>query len=245
MAERLATSAAILHVSAAGTRPPSAWASHAFFPPLPVEDAGLGAALDRLTESGPAGDPGSLDPSTGLSCVLVSPCRAQPASLKFDEIKLRDVSVSWSIIVRLDVKFPVQAHREMQHFILTDATGSKIEAIVRGDDISRFNKLLTEGCTYNIHEVRFQIMSKVEYRNIRSHYVCYFDHVTKVDPYYGNIQFSLYPKYVMSFSEVGYCRRNTFVDIAGIVVHWGNLERGRTLYREVVLMDARIATISG
>jgi hypothetical protein len=43
---------------------------------------------------------------------------------KFDEIKLRDVGVSWSIIVRLDVKFPVQAHREMQHFILTDATVS-------------------------------------------------------------------------------------------------------------------------
>ncbi|PVH36563.1 hypothetical protein PAHAL_6G103400 [Panicum hallii] len=110
---------------------------------------------------------------------------------KFDEIKLRDVGVSWSIIVRLD--------------------GLKIEANVIGDDISRFNKLLTEGCTYNIHEVRFQIMSKVEYGNIRSHYECYFDHVTKVDPYYGNIQFPLYPKYVMSFSEVGYCRRNTFV----------------------------------
>ncbi|CAL5093816.1 unnamed protein product [Urochloa decumbens] len=175
-------------------------------------------------------------------CADLPQSAAAPRFKKFEDIRLRDVGCSWSIVVRVDVKFPVQAHREIQHFILMDITGSKIEAIVRGTGISRFNMLLTQGCNYTVHEVRFQIENNVEFRNIDNPFECYFDNNTIVEPYTVPIQFPLYPRHTTSFSELEWCSNSTFV--VGIVVHWGQLEYigtfpDRKLYREVILMDKR------
>ncbi|KAL6661931.1 hypothetical protein ACP70R_001315 [Stipagrostis hirtigluma subsp. patula] len=153
----------------------------------------------------------------------------------FDDITIWDLNKASSIVVRVEVKFPVEIRGYVQRFILVDTTGSKIEAIVRDTNVSRFNMLLTEGRTYTMHHV---------FHNIRSSYDCTLDHRTVVEPSIVAIQFPPYPKNIMPFTEVYQCPDKTFVDIAGIVVRWCETERVGTypnqkLYREVILMDER------
>lgn len=42
----------------------------------------------------------------------------------FDQIEPPDVAYSWSIVARVEVKFPVRAIRQIQHFIIMDTTVS-------------------------------------------------------------------------------------------------------------------------
>ncbi|XP_062231937.1 uncharacterized protein LOC133930302 [Phragmites australis] len=59
------------------------------------------------------------------------------------------------------------------------------------------------------------------------------------------IQFPLYPKHLMPIHEVYRRPNKTFVDIAGVVVHWCKLEHvgNKKPYREVILMDERFNLI--
>ncbi|KAL6644410.1 hypothetical protein ACP70R_016018 [Stipagrostis hirtigluma subsp. patula] len=147
-------------------------------------------------------------------------------------------------VSRVEVKFPVQIRGYVQRFIIMDTTGSKIEAIVRDTNVSRFNMLLTKGRTYTMHHVVFRLDTYAEFHSIRSSYDCTLDHRTAVEPSIVAIQFPPYPKNIMPFTEVYQCPDKTFVDIAGIVVRWCEIERVGTypnqkLYREVILMDER------
>ncbi|XP_062227187.1 uncharacterized protein LOC133925291 isoform X2 [Phragmites australis] len=161
----------------------------------------------------------------------------------FDDIDILDLETSWSIVVMIDVKFPIQPrYRDSQHFILMDTCGSKMEAIASNNNVERFNALLAEGCVYTLHEVRFDPNweEALQFRNIGHRYECVLNNRTRVEPYTMPIQFPLYPKHLMSFPEVYRRPNKTFVDIAGVVVHWAAIEHiGCSLYREVTLMDTR------
>ena len=39
---------------------------------------------------------------------------------KFEDLEFWDVDKAWSVVVRVDVKFPINAHGDMQRFILVD-----------------------------------------------------------------------------------------------------------------------------
>ncbi|KAJ1256481.1 hypothetical protein BS78_K014700 [Paspalum vaginatum] len=133
----------------------------------------------------------------------------KPRYRKFDSIQLCDIVISWTIVVMVDIKFPIQSHSDSQRFILKDDTGSIIDAVVRGGDTGRFNRLLTQGCSYTIHEMGFQ----KKYR---------LDHISVVKPSSEPVVFGQYPKHLMPFDGVFQCPENIYTDISGIVVHWRN-----------------------
>ncbi|KAK3161527.1 hypothetical protein QOZ80_1BG0078230 [Eleusine coracana subsp. coracana] len=133
----------------------------------------------------------------------------------------------------------------MQRFILLDMTGCKVEAVARGSTVSCFNDVLKEGCTYTMHRVIFKrISDDGKFRNIGNTYECSFVENTMAVPFTLPIQFPPYPKHLMPFSQVFRRPDKTFVDIARIIVHWGELEHIGTYpnqrhYREIILMDDR------
>ncbi|XP_062199783.1 uncharacterized protein LOC133917707 [Phragmites australis] len=128
-----------------------------------------------------------------------------------------------------------------------DINGSKIEAITLNNNVERFNTLLAEGCIYTLHEVRFDPNweEAMQFRNIGHRYECVLNDRTRVESYTMPIQFPLYPKHLMPIHEVYRRPNKTFVDVAGVVVHWCKLEHvGRSKpYREVILMDTRFNLI--
>uniref|UniRef100_A0A0E0KGQ2 Uncharacterized protein n=1 Tax=Oryza punctata TaxID=4537 RepID=A0A0E0KGQ2_ORYPU len=95
-----------------------------------------------------------------------------------------------------------------------DATGSKMETIIRGENAARFKNILIEGQKYTIH----------------------------VESYNLPLQFPLYPKQLTDFSDwsLPEHRNKMFVDIPGLIVYLGPLQRvSNRLYREVTLLDTR------
>ena len=134
-------------------------------------------------------------------------------------------------------------------------------AVVSGPDTERFNRLLQQGRDYTIRDVRFQVKPHTEFRNIQSNYDCRLDRLTTVERWNMPIQFPMCSNQLTSILEVMHCPSKTYIgifkvstlllylctntctiyiDIAGILVHWGKVERPRSgLCREVVLMDSR------
>ncbi|AQK52410.1 hypothetical protein ZEAMMB73_Zm00001d050358 [Zea mays] len=138
-----------------------------------------------------------------------------------------------SVLARVVVKFP--RHRDNQHFILQDITGSKIEAISR-NNVQRFDALLTQGCTYTLYRVAFCLnWEEIQFRNIGHGLELALITHTIVDPFTKLIQFPPFPKYLMSFHEVYQQPHKTF-----IVLHLEPLKHiGGRPYGEAILMDSR------
>ncbi|XP_066320532.1 uncharacterized protein [Miscanthus floridulus] len=79
-----------------------------------------------------------------------------------------------------------------------------------------------------------------EFRNIQSNFECRLDRLTTVERWNMPIQFPVCSNHLTSIHEVINCPSKTYIDIAGILVHWGRVETPRSgLCREVVLMDTR------
>ncbi|KAL6643884.1 hypothetical protein ACP70R_018650 [Stipagrostis hirtigluma subsp. patula] len=154
-----------------------------------------------------------------------------------------DIDKPRSIIVRVEVKFPANFHGDEQHFIIMDIMGSKIEAIVLDTSVPRLNMLLSEGRSYVLHQVKFHPNCEdLLFRNIAHPYECIFNSHTTVEPYTEALQFPLHPRHLMPLDQVRGRPNKTFMDIAGIIVHWGQLEHlghypQRKAYREITLMD--------
>ncbi|KAF0918018.1 hypothetical protein E2562_021709, partial [Oryza meyeriana var. granulata] len=115
------------------------------------------------------------------------------------------------------------------------------EEIASGHYVRMFNNILIEGRIYTIHGVRFQPNTwEIEFRAIAGHYECVFARHTRVELYIPPLQFPLYPKYLMEFHDVKRRPNKTFVDIAGVLVYLGRVNRtGNGFYREATLMDTR------
>uniref|UniRef100_A0A0E0JGM3 Replication protein A 70 kDa DNA-binding subunit B/D first OB fold domain-containing protein n=3 Tax=Oryza punctata TaxID=4537 RepID=A0A0E0JGM3_ORYPU len=163
----------------------------------------------------------------------------------FDDVEFDDCRINraFSVIVKVDVKFHPEAYGDIQRFILMDATGSKMEAIVSGENAARFTNILIVGQKYTIHGVYFKPNSwEINFRAIKRDYDCFFTRTTIIESYNLPLQFPLYPKQLTKFSDLSLPehRNKTFVDIAGIIVYLGPLQRvSNRLYREVTLLDTR------
>ncbi|AQK90430.1 hypothetical protein ZEAMMB73_Zm00001d008685 [Zea mays] len=163
-----------------------------------------------------------------------------PPFVLFDDIQdVNNLPQVKSVFARVVVKFP--RRRNSQHYILQDITGSKIEAISNGNNVQRFDALLTQGCTYTLYRVAFCLnREELQFRNIGHGLELGLITHTIVDPFTKPIQFPPFPKYLMPFHEVYQQPHKTFVDVIGIVLHLEPLKHiGGRPYREVVLMDSR------
>uniref|UniRef100_A0A0D9X725 DUF223 domain-containing protein n=1 Tax=Leersia perrieri TaxID=77586 RepID=A0A0D9X725_9ORYZ len=171
-----------------------------------------------------------------------SPSQGLPRFKTFDDLEYDNIYGVWSVVVKVDVKFNADARGETQRFILMDISGSKIEAIAWEPNVQRFDALHSEGQCYTIHRVRFQpnLEEAFHFRSIGHPFECILRKDTTVENFSFPIQFPPFPTHLMPFHDV-YRRPNmTFVDIAGVVVHRGELEHiGKVPYREFTLMDTR------
>uniref|UniRef100_A0A0E0R5K1 Replication protein A 70 kDa DNA-binding subunit B/D first OB fold domain-containing protein n=1 Tax=Oryza rufipogon TaxID=4529 RepID=A0A0E0R5K1_ORYRU len=153
---------------------------------------------------------------------------------QFDNVQFEDcvVNRAFSVIVMVDAKFHSEAHGETQRFILMDATGSKMEAVVSGELATRFQNILIVGQKYTIHGVYFQPNYwKLNFRAIKRQYECFFTRNTIVESYNQPLHFPIYPKQLTEFSELSAYYNKMFV---------GPIQRvSNRLYREVTLMDMR------
>uniref|UniRef100_A0A0E0K9I8 DUF223 domain-containing protein n=1 Tax=Oryza punctata TaxID=4537 RepID=A0A0E0K9I8_ORYPU len=122
--------------------------------------------------------------------------------------------------------------------------GSKMKAIISGENAARFKNILIEGQKYTIHGVYFQPNSwELNFRAIKRDYDCFFTRTTIVGSYNLPLQFPLYPKQLTKFSDLSlpeHRNKMSWVNTAGLIVYLGPLQRvSNRLYREVTLLDAR------
>uniref|UniRef100_A0A0E0KD41 DUF223 domain-containing protein n=1 Tax=Oryza punctata TaxID=4537 RepID=A0A0E0KD41_ORYPU len=97
-----------------------------------------------------------------------------------------------------------------------DATDSKMEAIVSGENAARFKNILIVGQKYTIHGVYFKPNSwEINFRAIKMDYDCFFTRTTIVESYNLPLQFPLYPKQLTKFSDLSQPehRNKTFVTL--------------------------------
>lgn len=82
---------------------------------------------------------------------------SNPSFKKFDDVNdLLELPRSWNVVVRIDVKFPVEPrYHDKQHFIFVDINGTKVEAISYNNDVHQFDSLLQQGCIYTLRGVVF------------------------------------------------------------------------------------------
>ncbi|ONM63180.1 hypothetical protein ZEAMMB73_Zm00001d000321 [Zea mays] len=205
---------------------------------------------EDLAYSLPPSAPGTALPPRRCCPTCTARCSALTASpssplpltsfVLFDDIQdVNNLPQVKSVFARVVVKFP--RRRNSQHYILQDITGSKIEAISNGNNVQRFDALLTQGCTYTLYRVAFCLnREELQFRNIGHGLELGLITHTIVDPFTKPIQFPPFPKYLMPFHEVYQQPHKTFVDVIGIVLHLEPLKHiGGRPYREAVLMDSR------
>ncbi|KAJ1256563.1 hypothetical protein BS78_K004300 [Paspalum vaginatum] len=145
---------------------------------------------------------------------------------------------TWSIVVRVEVKFPVEPrYRDKQHFILVDTDGSKVEAIAYNNDVRRFDNLLHQGFNYTIHRVIFGInWGEVAFRNIAHRIELTLTSNTTVEPYTMPLCFPRCPRHLMPFHEVFQQPNRRLVDVMGIILCVEPVELiGRRRYRGPVI----------
>ncbi|AQK57413.1 hypothetical protein ZEAMMB73_Zm00001d052552 [Zea mays] len=122
----------------------------------------------------------------------------------------------YSIVARVEVKFPMEPrYRDMQHYILSDINGAKIEAIAtRYEIVKYFNSLLHEKHVYKMHNIVFGL---------------------------NPVQMPPFPKHIfLNLDDIAELPNRTLVDIMAIVVHLDTVHHTMWgIFRKIVIMDAR------